>query len=118
MRKFWFCVLLLLAGPSQAYDGATSELSHAAGGALLAGMVTRVYSESENRAWIGFAVSAAVSVLAESYQVSRGAASSSSMLDVAAHTAGAALGAWVTDRYILVPVVSRTYAGVMFQRKF
>jgi len=40
------------------------------------------------------------------------------MLDVAAHTAGAALGAWVTDRYILVPVVSRTYAGVMFQRKF
>ena len=66
MRKFWFCVLLVLAGPGQAYDGATSELSHAAGGALLAGMVTRAYSESENRAWIGFAVSAAVSVLPSS----------------------------------------------------
>lgn len=118
MNRWWFCLVLLVAGPTYAYDGATSELSHMVGGALLAGAVTRLYSESENRAWIGFTVSAAASLIAEGAQASRGAKSSSSLLDFASHTAGAALGAWVTDRYLLVPVITPNYVGVTYQRSF
>ena len=62
----------------------------AAGGALLAGAVAKIYSESENRAWIGFAVSTAGIVISEAHQMSKGAKHSSSMLDIASHAAGAA----------------------------
>lgn len=117
--KYFYAVLLFgFMGTCHANDGLDSELSHAAGGALLAGAVTRIYGDSENRAWIGFAISSAGVVLAESYQISRGAKRSSSYLDMASHIAGAALGAWWMDKYGLTPVIGRHSVGLEIRRQF
>ena len=115
-----FCVVLLcgVMGTCHASDGWSSELSHATGGALLASAVTRIYGDSDNRAWIGFAVSSAGIVLSESYQISQGAKRSSSYLDMASHMAGAALGAWWMDKYGLTPVISRHSVGLVMRRQF
>lgn len=118
MKKWWVGVVCGLMGTCQAYDGLSSELAHVAGGALLAGAVTRYYSESEDRAWIGFAVSSAGIVLSESVQISRGAKRSSAYLDMASHIAGAAWGAWWMDRYGLVPVIGRQSVGLVMRRQF
>ena len=103
---------------AMAYDGLTSELSHAAGGALLAGLITQACANEEQRAWIGFAVSAAAGALSESLQASRGARGYSSLLDAASHAAGAAVGAWASDRYLLMPVVRRPYVGLLLVHRF
>lgn len=118
MKKLWVSVVLFLSAQSHAYDGLTSELSHAAGGALLAGAVTKIYSESENRAWIGFAVSTAAVVIDQGAAISRGANRNSQIRDMVWHAAGAALGAWATDKYLLVPVVTPTSVGMMMVRSF
>lgn len=120
MKRDCWLIALVFSGSAHAYDGLTSELSHAAGGALLAGAVTRIYSESEHRAWIGFAVSATGIVLAERQGlVSADAARvKSARLDVTYHVVGAALGAWATDRYLLLPVVKPSYVGVLYLRRF
>jgi hypothetical protein len=118
MKRLLTIALLFCAAHSHAYDGLTSELSHAAGGALLAGAVTKMYSESENRVWIGFAVSTAAVVLEQGYQISRGANRNSQIKDMAWHAVGSALGAWATDKYLLVPVVTRTSVGMVMVRPF
>ncbi len=111
-------VLLALVGPVWAYDGLSSQLSHAAGGALMAGVVTRMNSESEHLAWIGFAVSSAAVIAEQSYQISRGADRSSQVLDMASHILGAAWGAWYADKYMLTPLVSRHSVGVVWVQRF
>ncbi|PUE53439.1 hypothetical protein [Limnohabitans parvus] len=118
MKKIWAILLLFFSAHSHAYDGLSSELSHAVGGALLAGAVTKIYSESENRAWIGFAVSTAAVVLEQGYEISRGANRNSQIKDMAWHALGSALGAWATDKYLLVPVVTRTSVGLVMVRPF
>lgn len=118
MKRLLTIALLFCAAHSHAYDGLTSELSHAAGGALLAGAVTKMYSESENRVWIGFAVSTAAVVLEQGYQISRGANRNSQIKDMAWHAVGSAVGAWATDKYLLVPVVTRTSVGMVMVRPF
>ena len=118
MKRLLTIALLFCAAHSHAYDGLTSELSHAAGGALLAGAVTKMYSELENRVWIGFAVSTAAVVLEQGYQISRGANRNSQIKDMAWHAVGSALGAWATDKYLLVPVVTRTSVGMVMVRPF
>lgn len=118
MKRVCIWALCAAMGTCQAYDGWSSELTHVAGGALLAGAVTNYYSDSENRAWIGFAVSTAGIVLSESHQMDKGAKRSSSLLDIASHTAGAALGAWWTDRYYLMPVIGRHSAGLVLWHPF
>ena len=118
MKKICASALLFLSAHSHAYDGLTSELSHAAGGALLAGAVTKLYSESENRAWIGFAVSTAAIVVDQGYEISRGANRNSQIRDMVWHAAGSALGAWATDKYWLMPVVTRTSVGMVMVRPF
>ena len=118
MKRLLTIALLFCAAHSHAYDGLTSELSHAAGGALLAGAVTKMYSESENRVWIGFAVSTAAVVLEQGYQISRGANRNSQIKDMAWHAVGSALGACAPDKYLLVPVVTRTSVGMVMVRPF
>lgn len=118
MKKLWTIALLFFSIHSHAYDGLSSELSHAVGGALLAGAVTKIYSESENRAWIGFAVSTAAVVLEQGYEISRGANRNSQIKDMAWHALGSALGAWATDKYLLVPVVTRTSVGMLMIHPF
>ena len=119
-RLVYLLTLMLSVKAAHAYDGFTSEVSHAAGGAVLASAITALYKDSENRAWIGFGVSSAVSVLAEArqYATDRKVKVSSSLLDASSHILGSALGAWATDQYFLMPVVTKSYTGVVIQRQF
>ncbi len=113
------CALVLaFAMPAHAYDGLSSELPHAAAGALLAGAVTKAFDDSPNRAWIGFAVSTATVVLIEGYHMSRSPDKSGQRLDIFSHTLGAAIGAWATDRFFLAPLITPRSVGLAFTRSF
>ena len=118
MKHLLLAMALLGAGSSQAYDGLSSELSHAAGGALLAGAFTQLYKESPDRRLIGFGLSTAAVVLVEGVNISRGAKASSQVLDIASHTLGAALGAWYADKYWLVPVIQPQKVGFVLHYRY
>ena len=108
------CCCLLFAYPVLAADCVTSETSHAIGGALIAGVVTGTVADTywpEHRALVGFATSTSVILISEGFQVADGARVSSSLLDVGSHMIGALIGATITDRYVLAPVVERKAAG-------
>ena len=109
---------LSVAAPAYAYDGLSSELPHAAAGALLAGAVTKAFDDSPNRGWIGFAVSAATVVLIEGYNMSRSPDKSGQRLDIFSHTLGAAIGAWATDGFFLAPVITPRSVGLSLTRSF
>lgn len=101
---------LLLCGQASAYDGLSSELSHVAGASVVSGGMTFLvdkYSRyREHRAWIAFGVS---SILFTALELSDGN-TYGNRLDVASDIVGSAAGAFVTDKWILKPVVKRETA--------
>jgi hypothetical protein len=105
----------LCATGSQANESFGSEFSHFVGGALLASGVTAIADHygAENRAWIGFGTSVGLSFVAEAAQVASNGSGQlgPSALDFGANLLGAALGAFVTDRFILAPAVSTDAQG-------
>ncbi len=101
-----------------AYDGMTSQIPHALGGALLAGLITKSSDESEHRALIGFSASTALVVAVEGSQLGTGSRRHSQLLDISYHALGSAIGAWTTDKFILSPVIAPTYIGLMYIGKF
>ena len=116
---FVLAIILMNASRARAYDGWDSELSHVAGSAVIAGAVTAISSHYDppNRAWWGFAVSVTVGFLGET------TSGSFSWLDVGSDFVGAAMGAFVTDKYILKPVVIKTpeketYVGLVVGHHF
>ncbi|MEN9719547.1 MAG: hypothetical protein RIT13_252 [Pseudomonadota bacterium] len=109
----FFVSLTLLTSPlCHASDGFYSEMSHAIGGAAMASFITHKYSDSEYRSWIGFGLSTAIIVVAQNYEISKSGKRSSQQLDMVAHALGSALGAWYTDKYVLVPLVQKNYIGL------
>lgn len=110
--------MLIFFGKVHAYDGMTSQIPHAVGGALAAGLLSKVFEESEHRALIGFSVSTALIVLAEGSQLGTGSRRNSQLLDIAYHTLGSAIGAWATDKFILTPIVIPRGLGVAYIQKF
>ena len=95
-------------------------MGHAAFGGVLAGGFTwgANYWWPEYRALVGFGASATLGVLGE-------AASKNgfSALDAGSHALGAAIGAFITDEYLLAPVIKReaghtSYIGVTFVKTF
>lgn len=98
-------VIVATTGRVQASDSFNSEFSHAAGGALMAGAVT-VFADDyrpQYRGWIGFATSVGVGVALEGVDSANGYGFS--VLDAASNALGAAIGAFVTDHYFLMPVI-------------
>jgi len=120
------CCCILCSSPATATTCLTSQLSHAGGGAIVAGAVTAAASDryrSEQRGLIGFSVSTVVAIVSEGYQMAKGETFSSSLQDVLANTIGAMIGAIITDKYILAPIVERDSAGtrkigIVVQRHF
>ena len=106
-------------------DSVQSELGHVVGGALIAGGITAGIDyfypkEAQNRAIIGFGISSAIGVVEQTIQYTRYGNGKGQLLDAAAHVLGAALGAWITDQFILSPVVEHSsingdYVGFAFQ---
>ena len=124
MKNFLALTILLIANlcraapPSTSSDSFGSELSHAVGGALMAGGISYLYRDSPDRAMMGFGLSTAAIVIVESINISRGADRSSQYLDMAAHALGSAIGAWYTDKYLLMPVVTKASVGLVYQKRF
>lgn len=113
-KILWLCCYLAFATPALAGFNVYSELSHATGGALIAGTVTSTVADKywpENRAVIGFTTSTAVILIGEGAQLVKGAKFSNSLQDIIAHTLGAMIGTIITDRYLLVPAVEHGPAG-------
>jgi hypothetical protein len=102
---------LLFCGQASAYNGWTSELSHVAGATLVSGGITywadKYSAYKEQRAWIGFGVSSLFFTAAELYDGN----TYDNRLDIASDIVGSAIGAFVTDKWILKPVVKRESAG-------
>jgi hypothetical protein len=119
--------LALWSGCGWANDSFGSEFSHVVAGAAMASAVTVIADHygAENRGWIGFWTTVSFSFVAEGLQVASNGSSQlrGSALDFGSNMLGAALGAWVTDRYLLAPVVARDadghrVVGVAFQMSF
>jgi hypothetical protein len=115
VKKSFIAGVLLASGlsasPCYASDGFTSEFSHLASGAAMAGYITHLYGDSENRAWIGFGISTVIVIAEQNYEIAKTGKRSSQQLDMAAHAIGSALGAWYTDKYLLLPVIKRNSVG-------
>ena len=107
-----FSCVLITSPQCSASDSFTSEMSHVISGAAIAGYITHRYSESEYRSWIGFGVSTAIVIAEQNYEISKVGNRSSQQLDMVAHAIGSALGAWYIDKYLLVPLIKKSYVGL------
>ena len=123
MRPIAIALASFIATGAQANDGLTSELSHGAGGLAWGSVTTLLVSDRwpENRALIGFGVALSAGLVGEIYDHSRGYGFSS--LDVVATAVGGAIGAYVTDKFFLVPVMEKPqqggrYLGVVARYRF
>ncbi len=119
---------LIVSATLGANDSINSELSHFVGGAAMAGGITaavdRFYPEYQSdRGMIGFGLSSAIIVGAEGIEYALHGNGRGQILDAASHIAGSALGAFITDQYILSPVLQTSasegkYIGLNIQKTF
>lgn len=113
--KFLNITFVLLMGVSSvgANDSVASEMSHVIGGAVTAGAITAIvdsyYPEYRaDRGMIGFGISSVTMLAFESVTIALRGDAKGQLLDVASHMAGSAFGAFVTDKFILSPVVENS----------
>lgn len=112
----------------EANTSVSSEMSHFVGGAVMAGGISAIvdsyYPEyKENRGMIGFWTSSAAIIVEQGVEYSLHGDAKGQALDAISHIAGSALGAFVTDQYILSPVIKDSsttgnYVGLTLQRSF
>lgn len=105
-----------------------SEASHFAGGAVMAGGITAIvdnyYPEYQSdRGMIGFGISSIAIIAEQSVEYAINGNASGQLLDAAAHIVGSALGSFITDEYILAPVVKDspkdgTFVGLNVHHSF
>jgi hypothetical protein len=101
---------VLIASNACATDSFNSEAAHFVFGAALAGGITAVVDhwfpeQQEYRGWWGFGISSVGAVLESAYEYHLNGNGRNQAIDAASHIAGSALGAYVTDKYILEPVI-------------
>lgn len=119
---------LMVAATLNANDSFNSEFSHLAGGAVLAGGITAVvdhyYPEyRSDRGMIGFGISSAAIAAEQGIEYALHGNGRGQLIDIASHVAGSAVGAFVTDQYILSPVLQNSasegkYLGMSLQHTF
>lgn len=111
-----------------ANDSVSSESSHFVGGAVLAGGISAVVDQyypeyRSERGMLGFEISSAAIIAEQTIEYAVNGDARGQLLDIAAHIAGSALGAWVTDQYILSPVIQNSasegqYIGMSLHHSF
>jgi glycerol uptake facilitator-like aquaporin len=104
---------MLITSNAYATDSVESEAAHFVFGAVLAGGITAVVDNyfpehRENRGWIGFGISSVGAVLESAYEYNINGHGRNQAIDALSHIAGSALGAYVTDEYILAPVIKNS----------
>jgi hypothetical protein len=115
MKKILYCLaVLLMSAQALAYQtNVPGESAHVLGGAIIAGATTAVADKfwPEHRALIGFSVSFAVGIIGESFDRFKHDEQYPHIFeDIVFNTAGAAIGALITDKFILSPVIVREKA--------
>lgn len=105
-----------------------SEASHFVGGAVLAGGITAVIDEyypeyRSERGILGFEISSAAIILEQTGEYIANGNARGQLLDAASHIAGSAFGAWITDQYILSPIIVESasegkYVGFNLRHSF
>ncbi|MBU0663180.1 MAG: hypothetical protein KJ990_01410 [Proteobacteria bacterium] len=127
-----FCSLITIitffTADAHANGSMGSEMSHAVGGALMAGSITavvdRYYPEyRDDRRMIGFGVSTVAIFAEQGVEYALHGNAGGQLMDATTHMIGSAIGAWVTDRFILSPVVTNysakgKYIGLQLQGSF
>lgn len=107
--------LALGCGSSLANDSVQSELSHVVSGAAIAMAAAKVAENhgAEDPRWTGFMTSVGISLVMEGVQIATTGRRQvrPSALDFTSNLIGAAIGIWVADRYLLMPVVRRDPEG-------
>ncbi|HEX5329048.1 hypothetical protein [Sulfuricurvum sp.] len=126
LKAFVFSTLMAVSLFSA--EDFNSEMSHFVGGTVLAGGITAIvdhyYPEHrDDRGMIGFEISSAIALVDQTIQFVEYHNAKGQLLDLAAHVAGSALGACITDLYILSPVIHNSasegkYIGVSLRRTF
>ncbi|AVH33655.1 hypothetical protein [Vibrio fluvialis] len=126
-RTLLLVVVALLASPVKAGNNSVnSEFSHAVGGAAMAGAfvwASDAWCSKEDRGWVGFYISTALGAVSQYYEYERGTnTGKEAFLDAASHALGSAIGAYVTDRYLLTPVIAPeehgTYVGLTVSLRY
>jgi len=107
---------ILLSTQLHANTDLDSEMSHAIGGVVMAGGITafvdHYYPEyADNRGMIGFGISSIATLIYQAIEISKYGDTRGQIIDAASHIAGSALGAFVTDKYILSPVIKESPGG-------
>ena len=129
MKKIFFVIsIILMTTQLEANNSTASEVSHVVGGAVMAGGITAVvdsyYPEyKDNRGMLGFEISSAAIVVEQTIEFAFNGDAGGQLLDVASHVVGSAFGAFVTDQYILAPVISNSsaegkYVGLTLHHSF
>ena len=115
--RFWLpgVAMFLACGLCRANDSFNSEISHMAAGAAFASAATVIADHYgvEERGWVGFWTSVGIGFVSEGIQVIANGSSQvrGSALDFGSNLIGAAIGAWVTDKYVLRPVIAKDSPG-------
>lgn len=105
-----FIWTVIMSVQIQATETWGSEGSHFAGATLLGGGVTIVANQfneyKQDRKMIGFTVSSIYGVIDQGIQYIEHGNAGGQLLDLGVHILGSAFGAYLTDEYILAPVVA------------
>jgi hypothetical protein len=113
-RKIFFALPLAAALTTSlltANDSIGSEMSHVGGGIALAGLSTMIVDRyfpeyREDRGWIGFWSTVLITGVASAIEYARDRDDAAGeLLDFASGVAGAAVGSFITDRYLLAPIL-------------
>jgi hypothetical protein len=88
-------------------------MSHVIGGVVMASGTTAIVNSyypqyAANRAKIGFTVSSVAIIIEQSIEYAQRGDARGQMLDAFSHIVGSAFGAFVTDKYILSPVIHKS----------
>jgi hypothetical protein len=129
MKSFTIIFIVCISASSvSANDGISSEMGHFFGGTVMAGGVTAIvdsyYPEyKEDRGVIGFGISSALIVVEQGIEYALHGDAKGQLLDTVSHIAGSSLGAYVTDQFLLTPIISDsktegTFVGLNLQHSF
>ncbi len=121
-------VLWMTFTPIGANDSFSSEVGHVVGGAFMTGgiatVIDRYYPDyKEERGMLSFELSSAIIVVEQGVEFALNGNAKGQLLDITAHVIGSAFGAYVTDKFILAPIISDskiegTFVGLNLQHSF
>jgi len=110
----------------EANDSLSSEISHGLGGVATAGVLVSVFDYTQyrqERAILGFAGSTIIGIAMQIIDYQQYKDARGQLTDAVWHIAGSAIGAYLTDAFILSPVVESSptegeYVGLVLHHSF